>query len=57
MKKSRTEPRGLLFTEAELLRKFELRDGDGREAAGDSEAQREEVHAEARAHLPELVSG
>ena len=49
--KSRTEPRRLLLVKAELFWPSELRDGDGREAAGDSEAQGEEVHAEARAHL------
>ena len=32
----RTKPRRLLIAEAEILRQFELRDGDGREAAGDS---------------------
>ena len=55
-RRNRTEPRRLLFAEAELLRQFELRDGDRREAAGDSEAQREEVNAETRADLWGLSS-
>ena len=51
MRDSLTEPRRLLLAQPEVVGLPELRDGDGREAARDSEAQREEVDAEARAHL------